>query len=151
MKRFEFKFETVLRARKTREEDALRALGAAQRAYQAELSRKAELLSELEEALKRRECLGIEPVGPVAFRLENDFIAGTKQRITRQEQAIFRASKGVEKALRAYLFARKQTRMIEVLREKAYAEYRKARAKHEQKQLDDLSVMRSRFREEIFA
>jgi flagellar biosynthesis chaperone FliJ len=39
--------------------------------------------------------------------------------------------------------------MIEVLKEKAYAEYRRARTKYEQKQLDDFSVMRARFRAEI--
>ena len=54
--------------------------------------------------------------------------------------AIFRASKNVEKALRAFLFARRQTRMIESLREKAFAEFKRDLAKKEQKQLDDLTI-----------
>lgn len=151
MKRFRFQFETVLKARKSREEDMLRALGAAQQAYQSELRAKGALLSDLDLSLKRRETLGIEPVGPLAFRLEEDFISGQKQRLTRADQAILRASRGVEKALRGYLHARRQTRMIEVLREKAFEEYKKARAKTEQKQLDDMIVMRARLREEISA
>src|SRR5206468_2689205 len=121
-------------------------LGAAQQVYQRELGHKQQLLSELDSALRRRESLGIEPVGPTAFQLEESFIGGTKSRITRADQAILRASRGVEKALRAYLHARRQTRMIEVLREKAYADYRKARSKWEQKQQDDLAVMRARLR-----
>src|SRR5262245_46098109 len=128
MRKFRFRFETVLKARKTKEEDALRALGAAQRAYQEELSRKAALLKRLEESLIRRERLGIEPVGAVDFQLEQDFIVGTKQRLIKQDQAIFRASKAVEKALRAFLHARRQTTMMETLREKDFADWRKQRA-----------------------
>ncbi|MCM2277237.1 MAG: flagellar export protein FliJ [Oligoflexia bacterium] len=143
MRKFRFKLETVLKQRKTREEDCLRALGAAQRAYQEQLNRRARLLEDLAVAHRRRESLGREPVGAVAFKLEDDFIVGTQQRIVQQEQAIFRASKAVAKALRGYLDARKASRMLELLREKEYAEYRKARAKWEQKQLDDLVVMRA--------
>ena len=60
----------------------------------------------------------------------------------RQDQAIVRASRSVEKALRAYLTARRQTRMIETLREKDYQEFKKMVAKKEQKELDELSAMR---------
>lgn len=147
MKRFQFKFAPILKQRKVREEQALRALGDAQRAYQEELHRKQKMLFDLEQALLRREGLGSsEPVGALSFQLEEEFIQGTKRRIARQDQAIVRASKTVSKALREYLAARKQTRMMEVLREKAYAEYRRERAKWEQKNADDLTVMRARLR-----
>jgi flagellar export protein FliJ len=144
MKKFEFKFAAVLKQRKIREEDALRGLGQAQRAYQAELAHKSKLLSDLDLSLKRRELLGEIPVSPLAFQLEDQFIVGTKHAIRRADQAIFRATKGVEKALRAYLNARKQSRMIEILREKAYEQYRRERSKHEQKRLDDITIMRER-------
>lgn len=149
MKKFEFKLAPVLKIRKSREEIALRDLARAQRAYQAEIAKKAALQRQLAESLARREQLGQEPVTPNAFRTEQDFINGTKHRIIIADQCIVRASKGVEKALRAYLHARRQTRMIEVLYEKAYSEHRKARMKYEAKQIDDLSIMRARFREEI--
>lgn len=145
MKKFEFKFAAVLRQRKVREEESLRALGRAQRAYQAELANKARLLAELENSLQRRENLGQVPISPLAFQLEDEFISGSKHWIRRADQVILRASKAVEKALRAYLTARRQTTMIERLREKAYEEYRRERAKYEQKQQDDLAVMRNRF------
>jgi flagellar export protein FliJ len=132
-----------LKIRQTREEEMLRALGAAQRAYQLELSEKATILSELDQALNRREKLGNEAVAINAFQIEQNYITGTKQRIIRQDQAIVRASRTVEKTLRAYLFTRRQTRMIEILREKDFKEFKKSIAKKEQKELDELSVMRS--------
>lgn len=125
------------------EDAALRALGEAQRVFQSAVARKQAFSRELENALIRRERLGEQPIGAQAFLLENDFISGTKQRIIQSEQAIFRASKGVEKALRNYLHARRQTRAIEVLREKHFAEFKKELAKQEQKRVEDLYVMRA--------
>ena len=148
MNKFKFKLETVLQLRRTREEEALRALAQAQRIYQAELAKKAKLLFDLSEALNRRESLGIVAIGIDAFQLEQNFIGGTKQRIVQQNQALVRASRGVEKSLRAYLFTKRQTRTIEILREKQYKEFRKALSKREQKELDELSVMRARFRKQ---
>jgi flagellar FliJ protein len=142
MKRFKFKFAAVLKVRESREENALRTLGQAQQAYQAELAIKAELLSKLKSSLERRESLGIEAIGIDSFQLEQIFITGTKQRIVRQDQAIMRASRTVEKSLRAYLAARKETRMIEVIREKDLKEFKKSQAKKQQKELDELSSMR---------
>lgn len=144
MKKFEFKLAPVLKQRKLKEEEALRNLGVAQRAYQAELERKRVMLESLQSSLQRRERLGQEAIGVLAFQLENEFIAGTKQRIQRQDQAIFRASKGVEKALRAYLQAKKSLRALETLHDKAYAEYRNERARREQREQDDLVLMRAR-------
>lgn len=149
MRRFRFQFETVLTARKTREEEALRALGLAQQAYQGELRIKAALSNDLEASLRRRESLGIDPIGAAAFQLEDDFISGQKHRLIRAEQAILRASRGVEKALRHYLSTKRQTRMIETLREKAYLDFKKALAKYEQKQADEMTVMRDRLKEGV--
>ena len=148
MPKFRFRLESVLKLRKTREDEAMRALGAAQRAYQACLARKAELLSELEASLLRRERLGERSIGIDVFHLEQNFINGTKQRITQSDHMIFRAGKMVEKALRAYLNARKQSRMLETLKDKDYAAYRKAQAKIEARWLDDLTIMRHRMKEE---
>jgi flagellar export protein FliJ len=146
MKKFKFKFAAVERVRKEALDSALRGLAQAQRAFQSSVARKQELQRELEGALIRRESLGSDPVGPVAFQLENAYISGTKQRIVQQEQAIFRASRGVERALRAFLHARKQMRMVETLREKALADYKKARSKYLEKQQADLYVMRARMK-----
>jgi len=148
MKRFQFKFETILKHRKRREDDCLRALGAAQRTLQAERERKSGLECDLADALLRREGLGSsEPIGIDAFLLENSFIEGTKQRIIQADQAILRANRSVEKAMRVYLMARRQAMVMETLKDKAREEYRRERNKWEQRQQDDLTIMRNRFRD----
>jgi flagellar export protein FliJ len=146
MKKFLFKFATVLEVRKSREREALVALGGAQRAYQQAQNEKLELQNTLHDSLVRRENLGQDATPILSFHLEQNYIVGTKQRIIKADQAIVRASRGVEKALRAYLLARKQTRMIEVLEDKARAEFRAESNRHERKQQDELATMRARLR-----
>ncbi len=145
MRKFRFRFEIVETIRRSREEEALRALAAAQRAHRAQVVRKERLVTELGDSLERREALGREAVPVSAFATEYDFIVGTKVRIIQADQAIRRAVKSVEKALRAYLVAKKQTRTIEVLRERAYGDWRRDCLKRENRELDDLYVMRARF------
>ncbi len=153
MKKFRFKFDSVLKVRKSEEESALRALGAAQRAHQEELRKKEKVAKDLSNALLRRENLGTEstrtPIDILPFRMENEFITGLKQRLIQADHAIMRASRGVEKALRAFLIARRKTRMMETLYERDLAEFRRERAKYEQHQLDDLNIMRARFKEKV--
>jgi flagellar export protein FliJ len=146
MKRFKFRFEAVEKVRKTREKESLRALGAAQRELLAARARKDSLVSALQGSLLRRERLGQEAVSPTAYVLETDFIQGTKARIIQSEQGITRAQRGVEKAMRVYLLALRQLRAIENLREKMFAEFKRAKAKKEQKESDDLTLMRQAFR-----
>ncbi len=122
----------------------MRVLAGAQASYQEALAAKRDLVSKLGEALQRREQLGGVSVPALSFQMENDFIGGTKQRIIQSDQAIVRATRSVEKALRAYLYARKQLRMIETLREKHFVEFKREVARREQKDLDDLYTMRSR-------
>jgi flagellar FliJ protein len=148
MKKFRFKLATVLEVRKSREQEALVALAAAQREYQAAQAHKLDLQRQLQESLLRREKLGHESTGIVVFHTEQDFINGTKAWLIRADQAIVRANRGVEKALRSYLHVRKQSRMIETLEETARREHRLETAKKEQRQMDDLNVMRSRLKEE---
>ena len=149
MRKFQFRFETIERVRKTRENEALRVLGDAQAAHRIAVAQKSQLQNDLAFSLERREKLGSEPITALPFQLETEYIAGTKQRILQADQGIFRAMKGVEKALRAYLYARKQTRMIEILREKDFVEFKKARIKYENNALSDLYVMRARLAEAL--
>jgi flagellar FliJ protein len=143
MRKFRFKLDSLLKQRKSREELALRQLAEAQRAYHLELARKAQFEGLLEKALVRREALGQSPVTVIAFITEQDYITGTKQRIIQVQQAITRATRGVEKALRTYLHCRRQTKMMETLYEKHYIEFKRELAKKEAKALEDFAVMRS--------
>jgi flagellar export protein FliJ len=150
MRKFVFKFAAILKLREQRQEEAFRALAAAQRAYQMELARKSKLEQDLRDSLDRREKHGsLGAIDISVFHLEEKFIIGTKQRIAQAEHAIFRARKNVERALRGFLLARRQTRIMEVLREEAFAEFKRSMVKKELREMDELSIMRARFRREI--
>lgn len=149
MKKFNFRFAVVLDARKAKENDALRLLGAAQRAHQDTIKNKQYYVNELARSLQRRESLGEGQSVISVYHAEQNYITGLKQKLIQADQSIMRASRGVEKALRAYLFARRQCRAIETLYEQDYKEHKKDLMKKEQKELDDLIVMRTRLKEEL--
>ncbi len=146
MKKFRFKLASVEKVRRTREEEALRLLAQAQNEYQKLLRVKESMLEAIQISLLRREELGREPIPSVAFQIENEFIAGTKLRAAHLDQKIFKAQKNIEKAMRNYLLARRQTRMIEVLREREYEKFKIEVKRKETKLLDELSMMRVRLK-----
>ncbi len=142
-KRFRFRLQAVENVRKQRENEQLRLLALAQRKYQEALQHRAILQNTLDESLVRREKLGENSTPILVFQIENENITGLKQNITKADLAILRTRKGVEKALREFLNARRQTRAIEILREKDFAEFKTMLKKKEQKELEDLYVMRA--------
>lgn len=150
MKRFKFKFDVVMQVRKARENETLRVLSEAQKAYQETLRNKQHWQLELSKALKRGNLLGEKQLSIVEYTTEQSYIQGVKQKIIQSDQAIMRANKTVEKALRSYLHARKQIKAVETLHEHAYEEFRKEQSKKEQKEIEDLNIIRSRFREDKF-
>lgn len=149
MKKFKFRFQAVEELRIRKEEEAMRAFAEAQELFRAEVGRRNELLGQLEGSMLRRESLANEPTLPANFALEEGFIAGTKQRIIQQEQAIYRAARRVRKAHQEFLAARRERMVIEKLRERELEEYKKAAAKKEQKELDELYVTRAGMPKEI--
>jgi flagellar export protein FliJ len=150
MKKFNFKFDAVLQVRKIREREFLRQLSRTQRAHQEELRKKAQLVLQLENSLGRRENLGSVSEDISSFHLEDNFIIGTKQRITQADNSILRASKAVERALQTYLLAKRQSKVIETLLEKAQQEHRRALRKKEEKELDEMIIMRTRLSKEAY-
>jgi flagellar FliJ protein len=147
MKKFRFQFETLEKVRRTREGEALRLLSEAQAKVIHANEHKQALIRGMSLAMDRRAGLGGSATSPLDFMLESDFIAGQKIRIVQAEVAIQRSKRAVEKALRNYLHAKRQTRVIEMIREKRFAEYKLERAKHLQKEMDDVSTMRNRLRQ----
>jgi flagellar export protein FliJ len=147
MKKFRFRFAAVEKVRRIREDEALRLLGQAQKQVQLAQDKKVSLERELASAMLRRERLGIAGAVPAAlFAVETDYINGHRQRIIWQDQAIVRAKRGAEKALRAYLLARRHTHVIERLKERDLEQFKRERAKLEQKNLDDITSMRMNLR-----
>lgn len=143
-KKFRFKLEPVERVRRSKEDECMRLLAQAQSRYHQALQFKSELSQQLEDSLIRREKLGETAQFASAFLLENDFIVGQKQRIMQADHFIMRAKKNVEKMLKDFLNAKKQTKVIEKLRENAFEEFKIEVQKKEQKELEELYVMRAR-------
>ncbi len=148
MKKFKFGLDALLQARRIKEDEALRNLAEAQKKLQLELEGKRSLQNQLEDSLSQRDFLGNISTPAAAFQCIQNFIMGTKQRIVRADQSVFRANRAVDKAMAIYLQARKMTRMIETLKERALEEFKAERKKHEQKQQDELSIMRKRLTSE---
>ncbi len=143
MKKFKFKFESVEKVRKSREEEALRHLGSAQTNLANAQAFRNNLVDQLNQSLLRREELARTQAAILQYQLENDFISGSRVRILHAENTIKKARKAVERALQHYLNQRRQTKTIEMLREKHLTEYKKEKNRYEQKVQDDLYVMRS--------
>lgn len=141
-KKFRFSLEAVEKVRRAKEQSALRALADAQVKYQEALKHKHWLMEETETALKRREDLAGTSQPVLAYQLENEFINGNKVRILQADQAIFRARKYVEKALKEVIFAKREVKALEKLREKAFAEFKIAARKKEQKEVEELYISR---------
>jgi flagellar export protein FliJ len=144
MKKFNFQFQTVLRVRKIQEMEFLRQLARTQRAHQEELIKRSQLDVLLEKSLKRRENLGQTDEDVASFYLEDNFIIGTKQKIIQADRDILRASKAVARALQVYVSAKRQSKVIETLLERAQTEHRRMLKKKEEKDLDELVVIRNR-------
>jgi flagellar export protein FliJ len=142
MKKFRFLLEAVERVRRAKEQDTLRALAYAQAKYQETLRAKYRLLEETEASLARREKLAGTAQPVLAYQLESEFITGNKQRIVQSDQAITRARKFVEKALREVILAKRALKGIELLREKAFLEFKTALRKKESKDLEEVYVSR---------
>ena len=142
-KRFRFRLETVENLRKRETELALKKLAVAQNAFTALVDKKAFLFRDLERSLLSREGLSGASQLIAAFQLQNEFILGCKVRIFQTDQAIFRSKKNVEKALREYIVAKRRSRALELLRERAYAEYRREVQKADAKATEEIYASRA--------
>ena len=143
MKRFKFRLEAVETIRKRKEEDALQLLARARGELQTAIDRRNSLSSALAQALDRRAALANSAVSPDVFAVEEAFISGTKVRIQHAEIQIHRANRIVERATRAYLHARRDTTVIEKIKESDLQEFKKERSRAEMKEADELSSIRA--------
>ncbi|MCM0605703.1 MAG: flagellar FliJ family protein [Xanthomonadaceae bacterium] len=143
MKRFQFKLEALLTIRERQVQEAMRILAETQRNLMNEVDRKNSLKNDLERAAIRREKLSEKIVGVQEYRIEDLLIQGNRKRIEFAERAIIRAKKWVNQAMAQYLAARQRKSVIDKLKEKAKDQFKTEVRKYEQKQLDDLYVMRS--------
>jgi len=145
MKKFRFKLESLETLKKKLQEQSLRNLGDARRKYKEAVDHRNHLVELLNDALLRRENLGLVKTPVSGFITENELISGLKVRIGYASQEIFRRQKYVEIAMLKYLKALKEVKKFESLRDRDYKAYKKQVLKWREKQFDDLMIMRSGF------
>lgn len=142
-KKFRFRLAAVERVRSAKEQECLRALATAQAKYQDALAARQALYDDTNAALLRRDALASTAQPVLAYQLETEFIVGNKQRMVASDQALFRARKFVDKALKEVLLAKRAVKAIDTLREKDFNEFKIAVRKQEQKDMEEIYVSRS--------
>jgi flagellar protein FliJ len=138
MAKYRFPLEAVERVRKIAEEQALQEMASYQQKFQQAIQHKKDLLSNREAQLSRRENLSLESVKPADYALVESHIRGIEQQLIKADQAIVRARRFLEQAMRAYIKARKEKSMMDKLRERSLAQWKVEQARLEQKQIDDM-------------
>jgi flagellar export protein FliJ len=138
MKKFSFRFKTLETIRKATENLVLAELGRAQRVLEYEKNLKQKLDLELQSALKARES----PAQVLEYQLWDQRILGLKQSILRSMTNIMKAQKLVDRCTERYHHAKKNVKVLEVLKEKDIAEFKQQKNRYLQRQSDDLTVMR---------
>jgi len=150
MKRFKFRFAAVEKVRKAREDEALRRLAEARRTHATAVYELEAVVAERNRALDRRDVLSArgETLSIVDVGLESHFISTVRYRIHRHQMAVARAARGIEKALRILLLARRDLMVMDRIREKDVAAFRAERKKWEMKQMDEVASLRFGARKE---
>lgn len=143
MAKFNFTLEKVLRHRRVLQETAEREFHEAQAVLNAEIAVLERMLDQRHRAFgdrHRREVQGGAAAG--ALTQVHEFLRGQDFRIERQRKKIQEIEIQVENLREALRQKAIDTKIMEGLRERKFAEFRKDQAKTEQKRLDDISSTR---------
>jgi flagellar FliJ protein len=144
MAKFKFELESVEKVRLQKEQKMLEALSVSQKEYLAKIQAKRTLLEKKQQAFESKNELVSRDASINEIRLSEDYISGLNSQIGRADQAIIRARRFLDQAMRNYIMARKERMMIDRLKEKAFEEFRIEQSRLEQRKLDDLITMRAR-------
>ena len=122
----------------------LEILSDSQRDYLSKIQAKRDLLSMKQRAFESKNELVSRDASINEIRLSEDYIFGLNAQIIKADQAIIRARRFLDQAMRNYISSRKERIMIDRLKEKALEEFRLEQSRLEQRKLDDLITMRAR-------
>jgi flagellar FliJ protein len=144
MAKFKFQLESVEKVRMQKEQKMLEVLSESQRDYLAKIQAKRGLLGKKQLAFESKNELVSRDASINEIRLSEDYITGLNSQIVKADQAIIRARRFLDQAMRNYIAARKERMMIDRLKEKALEEFKLEQSRLEQRKLDDLITMRAR-------
>ncbi len=115
-----------------------------QKIYQEKINYKKELITKKSNAFLAKNEMLTRDSNVNEIRLQEEYISGINQRLLRADQAIVRARRFLEQAMREYIKARKERKMVDRIKEKAVETFKINQNRLEQKNMDDLISMRSR-------
>lgn len=144
MAKFKFQLEAVEKVRNQSEQKALEELSRCQRTYQEKIAEKRAIYDKKLQAFARKNEMMSRDSSIHEIQLQEDFITGLKYQMVKADQAIVRARRFLEQAMRGYIKCRKERMMVDRLKEKALEEFKLEQSRLEQKSLDDLMTMRAR-------
>ena len=138
MKRFQFRLQNVLNYREKIERQHelvfARAVQTVQ-AQQRQLMSLYELTSEAMEDMRRQ---GSDKVDVVALRQERLYLTSVRRKIAEAIKRLRVLEHELERARRSFIDARKDRRVLELLRQKRRTEYQYEADRQEQKELDEV-------------
>jgi len=144
MMKFHFSYESLLRHRKLEEEVARRDFNETFRMLEIQKEEYKKLYTRLHEAeAESFSYQGSSEGVQIARLLElNDFMAGQKIKIARQREIVINHTQIVEGKQDILINAAKETMILEKLKEKQHAVFKKSVAKREAKLTDEIVVTR---------
>jgi len=137
LKRFEFRLQKLLEIRKRKEEQEKLELAKASGAYQFVLNKKEKILFNLGE--KRKELSNKK--GQLNLRelqAYDSMVKDADLAIKKLDVEIEEKRKIMQKHIDKYAELKRERRVVEVLREKAYKKYEEEAGKEEQKLIDEI-------------
>jgi flagellar export protein FliJ len=146
MKRFKFRLKNLEKLKIRKEEAEVRRLGKAQAQLESEKLKKMAQFSTIDQAYERREVLSDQQIDIEQWKLENQYISGTKYLMVQTDQAIGRAERVLKKTTESFLNARKEKMIIGNLKERSFLKHKNEERKKEQKEIDDIVLMRERIK-----
>ena len=146
MGKFRFKLQAVLDLKESKLKEALRYMGLAQGRLELELNKKNFIRSRLDSSLQERENLSHFGGGERA--VIETFVEGSKKRLEQADQAIFRATKILDKTREQVMACKNACKVFEKLKEKALDEHKKSIAKKAAKVSEEWVTLRYKRDEE---
>lgn len=139
---FKFRFQTLLKVRKIRNDEAQQALAEAQRACYALQAQRAECMSEIEGSGDELLELFGRHVTPTEISMFYNYQRYLQHRLGALEQRIDAARAEVEKRREALLKMRREYKAMERLKEIMRGRYQAEQERLEMKAIDDMAVAR---------
>ena len=139
---FKFRFQTLLKVRKIRNDEAQQALAEAQRAYYILQGERTEFLHEIEDSGDELLLLFRRQVKPTEISMFYNYQRYLQYRLGVIEHEIDAAAQEVEKRREALLNVRVEYKAIERLKEIMQGRYQLEQERLEMKVIDDMAVTR---------